>query len=241
MQQLVRLISEATPKQYGMYGVLGLVLCAAPFVSAGFEPISFVYCIYAFVLYLCALVDVRMRSIPNLLIACGCIIWLVSVFALVFTCDIDTQVESAALVVAVQLVVAASVAGVLVGINSVCEFMWDKLLFDKRAHATSNNDALGATLGATAKDVTEHDDAAGIPTFAHSFIGAGDIKLVFMLSLITPVKALLVTLFVACAASIVYAIIMRRRTFPWAPFIAGAWYVCMFTPFLGTISQLLGA
>lgn len=123
MQQLVRLFSEATPKQYGMYGVLGLVLCVAPFVSAGFEPISFVYCIYALVLYVCALVDARMRSIPNLLIACGCIIWLVSVFALVFTCDIDTQVESAALVVAVQLVVAASVAGVLVGINSVCEFM----------------------------------------------------------------------------------------------------------------------
>lgn len=237
MQQLVRLFSEATPKQYGMYGVLGLVLCAAPFVSAGFEPISFVYCIYALVLYVCALVDARMRSIPNLLIACGCIIWLVSVFALVFTCDIDTQVESAALVVAVQLVVAASVAGVLVGINSVCEFMWDKLLFDKRAQASTGNDALGAAD----EDVTEHDDVAGTPTFAHTFIGAGDIKLLFMLSLITPIKALLVTLFVACAASIVYAIIMRRRTFPWAPFIAGAWYVCMFTPFLGTISQLLGA
>lgn len=237
MQQLVRLISEATPKQYGMYGVLGLVLCAAPFVSAGFEPISSVYCIYALVLYVCALVDARMRSIPNLLIACGCIVWLVSVFALVFTCDIDTQVESAALVVAVQLVVAASVAGVLVGINSVCEFMWDKLLFDKRAQASSGT----AVLGAANEDATEHDDAAGTPTFAHNFIGAGDIKLLFMLSLITPIKALLVTLFVACAASIVYAIIMRRRTFPWAPFIAGAWYVCMFTPFLGTISQLLGA
>lgn len=237
MQQLVRLFSEATPKQYSMYGVLGLVLCAAPFVSAGFEPISFVYCIYALVLYVCALVDARMRSIPNLLIACGCIVWLVSVFALVFTCDIDTQVESAALVVAVQLVVAASVAGVLVGINSVCEFMWDKLLFDKRAQASSGT----AVLGAANEDATEHDDAAGTPTFAHNFIGAGDIKLLFMLSLITPIKALLVTLFVACAASIVYAIIMRRRTFPWAPFIAGAWYVCMFTPFLGTISQLLGA
>lgn len=237
MQQLVRLISEATPKQYGMYGVLGLVLCAAPFVSAGFEPISFVYCIYAFVLYLCALVDARMRSIPNLLIACGCIIWLVSVFVLVFTCDIDTQVESAALVVAVQLVVAASVAGVLVGINSVCEFVWDKLLFDKRVHAATG----AAAVHAADEDATEHDDAAGTPTFAHNFIGAGDIKLLFMLSLITPIKALLVTLFVACAASIVYAIIMRRRTFPWAPFIAGAWYVCMFTPFLGTISQLLGA
>ena len=237
MQQLVRLFSEATPKQYGMYGVLGLVLCAAPFVSAGFEPISFVYCIYALVLYVCALVDARMRSIPNLLIACGCIVWLVSVFALVFTCDIDTQVESAALVVAVQLVVAASVAGVLVGINSVCEFVWDKLLFDKRVHAATGN----AVLGAADEDITEHDDAAGTPAFAHNFIGAGDIKLLFMLSLITPINALLVTLFVACAASIVYAIIMRRRTFPWAPFIAGAWYVCMFTPFLGTISQLLGA
>ena len=70
---------------------------------------------------------------------------------------------------------------------------------------------------------------------AAPLIGAGDIKLLLVLSLYMTPLSFLVMLVIACIGGLCHAALIRQKTFPWAPSIVFAWYMVMFTPFLNFV------
>lgn len=76
---------------------------------------------------------------------------------------------------------------------------------------------------------TNHDANTAPP------IGAGDIKLLFVLSLYMTPLSFLVMLVIACIGGLCHAALIRQKTFPWAPSIVFAWYMVMYTPFLNYV------
>ena|GEM_PF-1811265 len=76
---------------------------------------------------------------------------------------------------------------------------------------------------------TNHDANAAPP------IGAGDIKLLLVLSLYMTPLSFMVMLVIACIGGLCHAALIRQKTFPWAPSIVFAWYMVMFTPFLNYV------
>lgn len=73
-------------------------------------------------------------------------------------------------------------------------------------------------------------DANAVP-----LIGAGDIKLLLVLSLYMTPLSFLVMLVIACIGGLCHAALIRQKTFPWAPSIVFAWYMVMYTPFLNYV------
>lgn len=76
---------------------------------------------------------------------------------------------------------------------------------------------------------TNHDANTAPP------IGAGDIKLLFVLSLYMTPLSFLAMLVIACIGGLCHAALIRQKTFPWAPSIVFAWYMVMYTPFLNYV------
>lgn len=76
---------------------------------------------------------------------------------------------------------------------------------------------------------TNHDANTAPP------IGAGDIKLLLVLSLYMTPLSFLVMLVIACIGGLCHAALIRQKTFPWAPSIVFAWYMVMYTPFLNYV------
>lgn len=76
---------------------------------------------------------------------------------------------------------------------------------------------------------TSHTENAAPP------IGAGDIKLLLVLSLYMPTLTFLFMLVLACIGGLCHAVFIRQKTFPWAPSIVLSWFVVMFTPFLNCV------
>lgn len=70
---------------------------------------------------------------------------------------------------------------------------------------------------------------------AAPLIGAGDIKLLLVLSLYMTPWSFLVMLVIACIGGLCHAALIRQKTFPWAPSIVFAWYMVMYTPFLNYV------
>lgn len=70
---------------------------------------------------------------------------------------------------------------------------------------------------------------------AAPLIGAGDIKLLLVLSLYMTPLSFLVMLVIACIGGLCHAALIRQKTFPWAPSIVFAWYMVMYTPFLNYV------
>lgn len=70
---------------------------------------------------------------------------------------------------------------------------------------------------------------------AAPLIGAGDIKLLLVLSLYMTPLSFLAMLVIACIGGLCHAALIRQKTFPWAPSIVFAWYMVMYTPFLNYV------
>lgn len=184
--------------------------CAQTFLlwRAGYEMLDLIcFAVLGLLLLASAVVDARVRIIPNVFMILGVCLWLAYMF--VSGCmgsfgDILPRVFTRIAQSLLILIVLILCDRVLVRVS------------------TAGSAAASAPVSAHA-----HVPAA---TPSSARIGFGDIKLLGLLGLWTTPEIFLVLLCMSSLFGCITALLLRARHFPWGPAIYIAWLVCMCAP-----------
>lgn len=184
--------------------------CAQTFLlwRAGYEMLDLIcFAVLGLLLLASAVVDARVRIIPNVFMILGVCLWLAYMF--VSGCmgsfgDILPRVFTRIAQSLLILIVLILCDRVLVRVS------------------TAGSAAVSAPVSAHA-----HVPAA---TPSSARIGFGDIKLLGLLGLWTTPEIFLVLLCMSSLFGCITALLLRARHFPWGPAIYIAWLVCMCAP-----------
>lgn len=184
--------------------------CAQTFLlwRAGYEMLDLIcFAVLGLLLLASAVVDARVRIIPNVFMILGVYLWLAYMF--VSGCmgsfgDILPRVFTRIAQSLLILIVLILCDRVLVRVS------------------TAGSAAASASVSAHA-----HVPAA---TPSSARIGFGDIKLLGLLGLWTTPEIFLVLLCMSSLFGCITALLLRARHFPWGPAIYIAWLVCMYAP-----------
>lgn len=186
--------------------------CAQTFLlwRAGYEMLDLIcFAVLGLLLLASAVVDARVRIIPNVFMILGVCLWLG--YMLMLGC---TGTGAGADVLSLASTRIAQSLLILIVL----------ILCDRVLVRVSTTGSAAASASASAP---AHVPAA---TPSSSRIGFGDIKLLGLLGLWTTPEIFLVLLCMSSLFGCITALLLRARHFPWGPAIYIAWLVCMCAP-----------
>lgn len=186
--------------------------CAQTFLlwRAGYEMLDLIcFAVLGLLLLASAVVDARVRIIPNVFMILGVCLWLG--YMLMLGC---TGAGAGADVLSLASARIAQSLLILIVL----------ILCDRALERLSSAGSAAASASASAR--------ANAPAAALSSarIGFGDIKLLGLLGLWTTPQIFLVLLCMSSLFGCITALLLRARHFPWGPAIYIAWLVCMCAP-----------
>lgn len=186
--------------------------CAQTFLlwRAGYEMLDLIcFAVLGLLLLASAVVDARVRIIPNVFMILGVCLWLG--YMLMLGC---TGAGAGADVLSLASARIAQSLLILIVL----------ILCDRALERLSSAGSAVASASASAR--------ANAPAAALSSarIGFGDIKLLGLLGLWTTPQIFLVLLCMSSLFGCITALLLRARHFPWGPAIYIAWLVCMCAP-----------
>lgn len=190
--------------------------CAQTFLlwRVGYEMLDLIcFAVLGLLLLASAVVDARVRIIPNVFMMLGVCLWLG--YMLMLGCT-DTGAGADVLSLA-----SARIAQSLLIL--IVLILCDRVLVRV---STAGSAPASATVSASAS-AHAHVPAA---TPSSARIGFGDIKLLGLLGLWTTPEIFLVLLCMSSLFGCITAFLLRARHFPWGPAIYIAWLVCMCAP-----------
>lgn len=188
------------------------VACAQTFLlwRAGYEMLDLIcFAVLGLLLLASAVVDARVRIIPNVFMILGVYLWLG--YMLMLGC---TGAGAGADVL--------SLASARIGQSLLILIVL--ILCDRVLERLSSAGSAAASAPASARA----NAPAATPSSAR--IGFGDIKLLGLLGLWTTPEIFLVLLCMSSLFGCITALLLRARHFPWGPAIYIAWLVCMCAP-----------
>lgn len=186
--------------------------CAQTFLlwRAGYEMLDLIcFAVLGLLLLASAVVDARVRIIPNVFMILGVCLWLG--YMLMLGC---TGTGAGADVLSLASTRIAQSLLILIVL----------ILCDRVLVRVSTTGSAAASASASAP---AHVPAA---TPSSARIGFGDIKLLGLLGLWTTPEIFLVLLCMSSLFGCITALLLRARHFPWGPAIYIAWLVCMCAP-----------
>lgn len=186
--------------------------CAQTFLlwCAGYEMLDLIcFAVLGLLLLASAVVDARVRIIPNVFMILGVCLWLG--YMLMLGC---TGTGAGADVLSLASTRIAQSLLILIVL----------ILCDRVLVRVSTTGSAAASASASAP---AHVPAA---TPSSARIGFGDIKLLGLLGLWTTPEIFLVLLCMSSLFGCITALLLRARHFPWGPAIYIAWLVCMCAP-----------
>lgn len=186
--------------------------CAQTFLlwRAGYEMLDLICsAVLGLLLLASAVVDARVRIIPNVFMILGVCLWLG--YMLMLGC---TGAGAGADVLSLASARIAQSLLILIVL----------ILCDRVLVRVSTTGSAAASASASAP---AHVPAA---TPSSARIGFGDIKLLGLLGLWTTPEIFLVLLCMSSLFGCITALLLRARHFPWGPAIYIAWLVCMCAP-----------
>lgn len=186
--------------------------CAQTFLlwRAGYEMLDLIcFAVLGLLLLASAVVDARVRIIPNVFMILGVCLWLG--YMLMLGC---TGTGAGADVLSLASTRIAQSLLILIVL----------ILCDRVLVRVSTTGSAAASASASAP---AHVPAA---TLSSARIGFGDIKLLGLLGLWTTPEIFLVLLCMSSLFGCITALLLRARHFPWGPAIYIAWLVCMCAP-----------
>lgn len=186
--------------------------CAQTFLlwCAGYEMLDLIcFAVLGLLLLASAVVDARVRIIPNVFMILGVCLWLG--YMLMLGC---TGTGAGADVLSLASTRIAQSLLILIVL----------ILCDRVLVRVSTTGSAAASASASAP---AHVPAA---TPSSARIGFGDIKLLGLLGLWTTPQIFLVLLCMSSLFGCITALFLRARHFPWGPAIYIAWLVCMCAP-----------
>lgn len=186
--------------------------CAQTFLlwRAGYEMLDLIcFAVLGLLLLASAVVDARVRIIPNVFMILGVCLWLG--YMLMLGC---TGTGAGADVLSLASTRIAQSLLILIVL----------ILCDRVLVRVSTTGSAAASASASAP---AHVPAA---TPSSARIGFGDIKLLGLLGLWTTPEIFLVLLCMSSLFGCITALLLRARHFPWGPAIYIAWLMCMCAP-----------
>lgn len=186
--------------------------CAQTFLlwRVGYEMLDLIcFAVLGLLLLASAVVDARVRIIPNVFMILGVCLWLG--YMLMLGC---TGTGAGADVLSLASTRIAQSLLILIVL-----ILCDRVLVRV---STAGSAAASAPVSAHA-----HTPAAALSS---ARIGFGDIKLLGLLGLWTTPEIFLVLLCMSSLFGCITALLLRARHFPWGPAIYIAWLVCMCAP-----------
>lgn len=190
--------------------------CAQTFLlwRAGYEMLDLIcFAVLGLLLLASAVVDARVRIIPNVFMILGVYLWLG--YMLMLGC---TGAGAGADVL--SLVSARIAQSLLILIVLI--------LCDRALERLSSAGSAAASAPASAPASARANAPAAALSSAR--IGFGDIKLLGLLGLWTTPQIFLVLLCMSSLFGCITALLLHARHFPWGPAIYIAWLVCMCAP-----------
>lgn len=190
--------------------------CAQTFLlwRAGYEMLDLIcFAVLGLLLLASAVVDARVRIIPNVFMILGVCLWLG--YMLILGC---TGAGAGADVLSLASARIAQSLLILIVL----------ILCDHVLVRVSTTGSAAASAPASAPASAHVHVPAATPSSAR--IGFGDIKLLGLLGLWTTPQIFLVLLCMSSLFGCITALLLRARHFPWGPAIYIAWLVCMCAP-----------
>lgn len=190
--------------------------CAQTFLlwRAGYEMLDLIcFAVLGLLLLASAVVDARVRIIPNVFMILGVCLWLG--YMLMLGC---TGTGAGADVLSLASTRIAQSLLILIVL-----ILCDRVLVRV---STAGSAAASAPVSESAP-AHAHVPAAALSS---ARIGFGDIKLLGLLGLWTTPEIFLVLLCMSSLFGCITALLLRARHFPWGPAIYIAWLVCMCAP-----------
>ena len=186
--------------------------CAQTFLlwRAGYEMLDLIcFAVLGLLLLASAVVDARVRIIPNVFMILGVCLWLG--YMLMLGC---TGAGAGADVLSLASARIAQSLLILI-VLILCD------------HVLVRVSSAGSAPASASASAHAHVPAA---TPSSARIGFGDIKLLGLLGLWTTPEIFLVLLCMSSLFGCITALLLRARHFPWGPAIYIAWLVCMCAP-----------
>ena len=194
--------------------------CAQTFLlwRAGYEMLDLIcFAVLGLLLLASAVVDARVRIIPNVFMILGVCLWLGYMLMLGCTgTGVGADVFSLA---------SARIAQSLLIL--IVLILCDRVLVRV---STSGSAAASAPVSASASAPASAHAHVPAAALSSARIGFGDIKLLGLLGLWTTPQIFLVLLCMSSLFGCITALLLRARHFPWGPAIYIAWLVCMCAP-----------
>lgn len=192
--------------------------CAQTFLlwRAGYEMLDLIcFAVLGLLLLASAVVDARVRIIPNVFMILGVCLWLGYMLMLGCTGSFAD----------VFLLASARIAQSLLILIVL-------ILCDRALVRVSTAGSAPASASVSASASAPASAHAHVPAVTPSSarIGFGDIKLLGLLGLWTTPQIFLVLLCMSSLFGCITALFLRARHFPWGPAIYIAWLVCMCAP-----------